>query len=315
MRILYFAKYSKYVDDVLPEEKVYFNYHQDVYGILQSMGHKIIPCNNFDDLLKCKNIDYIFTLYNKADFRNSEIFVSEFAEYLKIPYLGARPNIRALSEDKCFAKMLAEHFKIITPEWCKFDCGQIVSREMINFEPPYFVKPRFGGSSKFISKSSIANSYEQLLEQIMYLYQNGNDVIVERYIDGKVYTVPIILNSKLKPWVLPPIEEISDYNVSTYLQKRHVEKGLLRRVSKDSQINNLLKQSVLKIYDFIAPIDYARFDFVVRNRTPYFIEFNLGCNLGKKAAIALSASSVDISYNDLIKSIAENSIKRQIDSF
>lgn len=279
------------------------------------MEHEIIPCNNFDDLLKCKDIDYIFTLYNKADFRNSEIFASEFAEFLKIPYLGARPNIRALSEDKCFAKMLAEHLRIKTPEWCKFDCGQTIRREMINFNPPYFVKPRFGGSSKFISKSSIANSYEQLVEQIRYLYQNGNDVIVERYIKGKVYTVPIILNSKLEPWVLSPIEEISDYNVSTYLQKRHVEEGLLRRVSEDTEINNLLKRLVLKIYDFIAPIDYARFDFVVYNRTPYFIEFNLGCNLGKKAAIALSASSLGISHDELIKSIVKNSIKRQQDSF
>lgn len=312
MNILFFAKYAKYINEVLPEDKVYLNYHQDIYKILSSMDHNIIPCNNFEDLIKCKDIDYIFTLYNKSDFRNSEIFVSEFAEFLKIPYLGARPNIRAISEDKCCAKMLAEHLKIATPQWCKFDCGKIISREMISFKPPYFVKPRFGGSSKFISKSSIANSYKELIEQITYLYKNGNDIIVEEYIEGNVYTVPIILNSKLEPWVLPPIEEKSDCNVSTYLQKRHVEEGLSRSVSKDSNINGLLKQAVLKVYDFISPIDYARFDFIVRNGTVYFIEFNLGCNLSREAAIALSASSLDISYEDLIKHIAENSIKRQL---
>lgn len=314
MDILFFAKYAKHMDNVLPEDKVYLNYHQDIYRILKTMEYNIIPCNNFDDLIKFKNVDYIFTLYNKADFRNSEIFVSEFAEFLKIPYLGARPNIRALSEDKCCAKMLAEHLKIATPTWCKFDCGQAISQEMINFKPPYFVKPRFGGSSKFISKSSIAYSYEKLIEQVMYLYQNGNDIIIEEYIEGKVYTVPIILDSKLEPLVLPPIEEKSDCNVSTYLQKRHVEEGLLRSVSNDFETNNLLKQSVLKIYDFVFPIDYARFDFIVCNGIPYFIEFNLGCNLGRKAAIALSASSLGISYEDLIKNIAENSIRRQLGS-
>lgn len=314
MNILFFAKYSKYINDVLPEDKVYLDYHQDIYKILKTTGHNIIPCNNFEDLISFKNIDYIFTLYNKADFRNSEIFVSEFAEFLKIPYLGARPNIRAISEDKCCAKMLAEHLKIATPKWCKFDCGQTVSQKIINFKPPYFIKPRFGGSSKYISKSSIANSYEKLIERVMYLYQNGNDVIVEEYIEGKVYTVPLILNSELEPLVLPPVEEKSDCNVSTYFQKRHVEEGLLRSISKNFEVNNLLKKSVLKIYDFVFPIDYARFDFIIRNNLPYFIEFNLGCNLGKKAAIALSASSVGISYEDLIRNIVENSIKRQLGS-
>lgn len=37
-------------------------------------------------------------------FRNSEIFISSVAEYYKIAYLGARPNIRALAEDKHLSK-------------------------------------------------------------------------------------------------------------------------------------------------------------------------------------------------------------------
>ena len=226
--------------------------------------------------------------------------------------MGAKPNIRAISEDKCCAKMLAEHLNIETPRWYKLDCGQKIKKELINFEPPYFVKPRFGGSSKFITKDSIANSYKQLLDQVLYLYKEGNDVIIEQFIDGEVYTVPIILKSNLEPYVLTPIKEQSNYIVSTYLQKRHVETGLTRSISENTRINNVLKQAVLKIYDFIAPIDYARFDFIVKGGIPYFIEFNLGCNLGKKAAIALSASSLGIPYDKLIKDITKNSIKRQM---
>lgn len=311
MNILFFAKYAKYMSDVSPEDKIYLDYHQDIYNILKTTNYNIIPCNSFEDLLVCKNIDYIFTLYNKANFRNSEIFVSEFAEFMKIPYLGARPNIRAISEDKCCAKMMVEHLNINTPLWVKFDCGEEVTFEMIGFKPPYFVKPRFGGSSRFISLSSIAYTFEQLQEQINYLYQNNNDIIIEQYIEGKTYTVPLILNADLEPQVLPPVEENSNCIVSTYMQKRHVEEGLLRSVSKELDINNMLKQNVLKIYDFVAPIDYARFDFIVSCGIPYFIEFNLGCNLGKKAAIALSASSLGIKYEDLIRDIVENSIKRQ----
>ncbi len=311
MNILFFAKYAKGNANNLPEDEVYWNYHQDIYKILKSTGNTIVPCNDFNELMLIKDIDYIFTLYNKADFRNSEIFVSEFAEYLRIPYLGARPNIRAISEDKCCAKMLSQYLNVPTPIWKKFDCGQAIYPESLSFKPPYFIKPRFGGSSKFISKDSIAMSYEQLKAQVKYLYQKNNDIIVEQYIEGTVYTVPLILNSKLEPVVLPPIKEESDCIVSTYLQKRQVQGGLKRSISNDTKINNLLKQAVLKIYEFIAPIDYARFDFIVCNGIPYFIEFNLCCNLGRKAAIALSASSSGIQYETMIKNIVANSIKRQ----
>ncbi len=312
MNILFFAKYAKNIDKIPQEEAVYFNYHQDVLKVLKSTGHNIIPCNNFDDLLTIENIDFIFTLFNKADFRCSEIFASEYAEYRKIPYLGARPNIRSLSEDKCLAKMLAEHLNIRTPQWVKLDCKQNFDEETISFEPPYFIKPRFGGSSKFISKNSIAYSFHDLKKQVLYLYENNNDVIIEEYIEGETYTVPLILNSDLTPNVLPPVLESSNCIVSTYLQKRHIEKGLKREISNDVGINHMLEQCVLEIYKFIAPIDYARFDFVVKDRKPYFIEFNIGCNLGKKAAIALSAANRGFVYDTLIKQILDCSIKRQI---
>ena len=62
MNILFFAKYAKKSNNVLPEDKEYLNYHQNIYKILKSMDYNIIPCNDFYSLIHCENIDYIFRI-------------------------------------------------------------------------------------------------------------------------------------------------------------------------------------------------------------------------------------------------------------
>lgn len=53
-------------------------------------------------------------------------------------------------------------------------------------------------------------------------------------------------------------------------------------------------------------------DFIIdKSGIPYFIEFNVCCNLGKHAAINLSAQSIGISYENLICNIITSSMKRQ----
>lgn len=311
MNVLFFAKYANPKVDIPKEDDIYYKYHQDIYKILKTTDHNIIPCDNFEDLLCCKNLDYIFTLYNRSNFRNSEIFVSELAEYYKIPYLGARPNIRAMAEDKCCAKLLAKYLCIKTPNWYKFECNEKIEKSNFKLSFPCIVKPRYGSSSRFVETSSIVYSFNDLEKQVAYLYENNNDIIIEQFINGTVYTVPLILDSSLNPLVLPAVKEESSAIVSTYLQKRYIENGLKRSIEHDAYLNTLLTEYVLKFYEFIKPIDYARFDFIVKDDNAYFLEFNLGCNLGRKAAIALSANDFGISYEELIKGILINSINRQ----
>lgn len=322
IRILFLAKYApSSIDSPLPsgiEDNLYAEYHYDIYNVLYNNFSEIISTNNIDSYVHNKpEVDYIFSLYNRLPFRNSEIFVSTLAEYYNIAYLGARPNIRSIAEDKHLAKMQAKHVGLNTPNWCTYNVNQNITS--IPFDGPYFVKPRYGASSLNIDSTCYCNNLYDVQCKARQFYDKNIDIIVEQYIKGTSITVPI-LNNFGQTKVLPFVIENSDlnYNVITYKQKRKITSGLTRTVNTDSHLQKHIESISTAFFESIQPLDYTRIDYIIdSNGMPYFIEFNVCCNLGKHAAINLAAQKVGITYSELIQNILYSSLYRQhlIDSF
>ena len=315
IKVLFLAHYApKNVFDPIPdniEDVVYAIYHHKVLEELTKVFSNIFSSNDVSVLFDPnKHFDYIFSLYNRMPFRNSEIFVSSIAEYFKVPYLGSTPNIRALAEDKHLAKMMAKHVGVPTPDWIIYNVGDILFEP--SFSPPYFIKPRFGAASKYISEDSICNSWSDAIKQINKLFDMGIDVIVEKQIKGIYHTSPV-LNNFGKTLCLPCIEQRSNLSggVVTYKQKRKLEPGLTRSVVEDDCLTETIHNYSKKMFSVIQPLDYTRFDYIIdENETPYFLEFNVCCNLGEHSTISQAAMSLGISYEQLIQNILYSSLHR-----
>lgn len=317
IKVLFLAKYAPAeLNSTIPsgiDDITYAEYHHDMHRILSSTFEKVYSFSDVNQLLhKRPDVDYVFSLYNRMNFRNSEIFVSSVCEYYGIPYLGATPNIRAVAEDKNLAKIYASHLGIPTSEWFTCDVGERVPQ--INFKGPYFVKPRYGASSLNIDEKSFCAEKEDVYAKVNEYHNQGIDVIVEKYVSGTSITVPII-NNYGRPIVFPLVVETSDtpYNIITYKQKRKIISGLNRTINTDNALQNEIQSVALKLFQSIQPLDYTRIDFIIEeeSKRPYFIEFNVCCNLGKHAAINMSANSIGISHEKLIKNIALSSMYRQ----
>ena len=317
LRILFLAKFAPNAEEDYPlatekSDGIYAQYHYDIYQILKGICPKTICAHDANILFeKSASYDFVFTLLNRAPYRNSEIFVSALLEYFSIPYLGARPNIRALAEDKHLAKMAAKYAGLSTPEWITIDTDDIVSFKE-PFVGPYFVKPRFGASSAYIDESSIANCWEDARKKIIELQRYNLDVIVEKFVDGIFYSVPIYFNDSVAIH-LPSVKEksILKGNVVTYRQKRKLDAGLIRTINLDKILEAELVRQSDAFLKLIAPIDYTRMDFIITPKTIEFIEFNVCCNLGQQSAFCISANSVGLSQADLVTQIFRNSLKRQ----
>lgn len=314
-KILFIAKYAPNYDNEFvaknPKDLLYAQYHQDIYNILKK-NFDVTSATCPDKLIKYYNcFDFVFSLLNKMNFRNSEIFISSLCEYYKIPYLGATPNIRAIAEDKHIAKLQAEKLNINTPPWIIVNYNEDISQPP--FDGPYFIKPRFGATSVDIDDSCVCETYKNLKIRVNEFQAKKTDVIIEKYICGKTYTVGV-LNNFGKTLVLPVIEESgkSTYGITTYEEKRKIEKGLTRSVV-NSSFSSQIQNNTKKYFENLKPIDYARFDYIVEKDTDkiYFIEFNLCCNLGRASAIALGASELNIPYDNLINNITYSSLYRQ----
>lgn len=318
IKIAYIAKYAPSIKNPKMiqtnfEEIVYSQYHYDVFRTLSSLCPNIVTTSDPNFIISNHNdIDYVFSLLNRASYRNSEIFLSSLLEYYKIPYLGAQPNVRALAEDKQLAKMMSKYCDIKTPNWITFNVEAKISSSA-PFDGPYFVKPRFGASSLFINEESICNTWNQVKKRVEYLHSQKLDVIVEEFINGVFYSSPVYFDN-LKPVFLPPVCEHSNLkgNVVTYEQKRKVADGLFRTIESNNELNERIISCSKKMLNFIYPIDYVRFDYMVtKSMDIYFLEFNVCCNLGKQSAFVLSANSVNKTQEELVEKILINSLKRQ----
>ena len=233
IRILFLAHYAPNdVDTPIPttiKDSVYAEYHLKIFQILKHQFPLTISSRNPATILQEHlSVDYIFSLYNRMPFRNSEVFVSSVAEYHNIPYLGARPNIRALAEDKHLAKMMARFAGVETPEWKIYNVGAVLKAP--DFDPPYFCKPRFGAASIGIDESSVCISWTDAQNKIRSLHAKGMDVILERQIKGIYHTSPVLNNFESCIY-LPCIAQHSNLKdgIVTYEQKRKIAPGLDRK--------------------------------------------------------------------------------------
>ena len=315
--VLYLAHYAPnefgvppYFD---PDHAVYAKYHGDIYNILKKNCPRFLSSNDPSVILSPpSDVDYIFSLYNRMPFRNSEVFISAVAEYHKQAYLGARPNIRALAEDKHLAKMMASYVGVPTPRWSIYNIGESIT--MPDFGPPYFVKPRFGAASKYIDENSICANWESAVQRISYLHSHQQDAILEQFIFG-IYTTSPVLHNFGSTLPLPCIKQKSTMrgNVVSYQQKRKIIGGLERTVLSDRDLTRIIQTHSLEMFKMVQPLDYTRFDYIVDEQTgtPYFLEFNVCCNLGAHSTLSQAAAQLNIDYEVLILNILFSSMFRQ----
>lgn len=320
-KILFLAQFAPTNGKVLnppktPEEKFYAEtYHWKIIDALKRANYDFDTASDIKYLIKNHDkYQLIWSVYNRLNFRNSEIFVQSLCEYWGIKYIGAAPNVRALIEDKSLSKLLAEHLGIRTADWV------VASKEyplckIPSFEGPYFVKPRFGSASIGIDESCLCNSWEQAIHKSESYFMQNLEVIVEKYIPGLCYGVSILNNANQEPIIAIPHYTISckNGNIMTHSQKRFAEEGMKRYISDDINLNQQLLDLSKKYFLEMQPCDYARIDFIIEKNThiPYFLEVNALMNLGIYGGFVSSFLNNGFStYDEIIYHIVDTGLSK-----
>ena len=308
-KILFLAQFAptngKFVEPQSAEEKFYAEtYHLPICDILEKYGYDYVTSSDVNELIQNHNqYDLVWSVYNRLGFRNCEIFVQSICEYYNLQYIGAAPNVRALVEDKSMSKQLAEHLHIPTAKWVVASAKYPLSA-IAPFSGPYFVKPRFGSASIGIDESCLCETWELAIEKANCFFKNNIEVIVEKYINGTYYGVPILNNIETPLIAIPHYQTSSKTgNIITNSQKRFTEGGMNRFISRDEGLNKILKYYSTIYFMEMQPCDYARIDYIVEKDTgiPYFLEVNALMNLGQKGGfIASFLESGFDSYDEII---------------
>lgn len=314
-RILFIARHvpeePDYACRSFPDDGGYPGYYHRVWQVLTGLGYRVRTANQCLALLGAAgNTDLVFSLYNRMPINNPEIFVASLCEFLRLPCVGARPNTRALAEDKWFAKLAAKAVGIPVAE------GRVyASVENLTVPPPfagpYFVKNRFGAASEGISAESIQGDWAGAAHVAQELLARGMAVLVETYAPGLDITVPVL--GSTQPIMLGVVEPGSDKvgGIITEDLKRGDPLGYAMFDAGAAEAG--LRDDVARLWGATGPIDYLRLDYRFDPKTGQrvFLEFNICCHIGRSSAICLAAAQWGLDQADVLGHVVEFSLQRQ----
>lgn len=314
-RILFIAKYAP--DEFAPHAKIftgdggYPEYHQNIWKALTEIGYRVRSSSQPTSALFAGGaVDFVFSLYNRMPVNQSEVLVSAFCEYVRIPYLGASPNIRALAEDKWLSKLAARAIGIPTTLGVPY--GNISSlEEPPAFQGPYFVKDRFGAGSAGISIESLQDTWEGAKKIAAQEIDRGISVLVEQFAPGIDVTVPVLGGAP--PIMLGFVHPRSNKPENILTEDLKMDDPMGYEIISLNESERAFQNDLKVLWAATGPMDYLRMDYRYDTTTGQrrFLEFNLCCYIGIDGAVCLAGANHGLSQTDILGHVVEFGLRRQ----
>ena len=304
----------------------------NVEKTLKERGYKI-SFFDFNDLpkafndLKNSDVDLVFNVCERIN--NSSLLephVASILDTLQIPYTGSNPFTLGLCIDKIRVKKLLSYHKIPTPEWDYVYSLEDDIRD--DLEYPLIVKPANTDNSIGITNDSVVRNKEELTRQLaIVLKEIGRPALIEEYIDGDEYDVPIIGSEEDDLRILPLARSIFDnlpanlWHIypfeAKYTDGGEYKKIVVQRPPKNigKKLEQLLGEIALDTYNILDCHDYGRIEIRVdKNNNPYVLELNPNPSLDMEGTFSASAEVIGMNYGDFLEEIIRLAIKRYKDN-
>lgn len=317
LKILFIAKNALWDGNLHPEDGNHALYHREMREVLEGLGLNLTIKESFEALFDKPDADFVFPLLNRAGFFNSEMLLPLLCERASIPYLGASPILRGLSDDKHLAKRAASEAGVPTAPWAIYRKGAPIDPAKCPKADRYVIKPNASSASWGVGDARDWNGVKEAVERIHKDAANGGqDALVEPFVDGSDVEVPVVtINGE--PQILPMMifRQADPSHLRTYQEKR----DLVDRSHKYSldpfenpQMQERIADFTRKCWDEYRPFDYGRFEFRVNEETGEvtFLELNLNCNLWSQKVFGRAAELAGWTQEQLIETILAEGLRR-----
>ena len=314
-RLLFVAKHARWTGGLHPDDGNHALYHRETREILEALGMPLAIADDYSDLFARPDADFVFPLLNRGGFFNSEMLLPLLCNRLGMPYVGASPIIRGLSDDKHLTKLEAAARGIPTAPWSIFRRGAPVDVARCPPARRWVIKPNNSSASWGIRD---AQDRSELAQAVAEIHALDHDVIVEPFIEGSDVEVPVITIDGV-PAMLPMMifEQSDPSHLRTYQEKRDlVDRSQKYRLElfDDAEVGARLVRYTAEMATVFRPFDYGRFEFRVDFTTGEIrlLEVNLNCNLWSEKVFGRAAIAAGFTQADLIETIVAESMIRQL---
>ena len=321
------TKINKTIEIVIVPNLGEVNSHQDNVGIileerkiLQILLKRynnvlITEINSEKDLeaLVRRKPDLVFSGVKYFFFKDKNIWLNDYLEMFEIPYIASSKAALDNESDKNRAKKIIQKNNIRTADFFITNPGEYLKESSIPIKFPLFIKPVTGGDSRGVDKNSIVFNFKSFTAKVLDIKINQNSPsLVESYLSGKEYSVGIFEDSIDGTLRAMPIEIIVKKNIDGHCildfdVKKNDEESVT--IVSDVMVFDKLSKLAKDSFKALGGKSLGRIDFKMDHLgVPHFIEANLMPGLRKGYFYRSCVLNLDMSYEDMIFSIANTGL-------
>jgi D-alanine-D-alanine ligase len=222
-------------------------------------------------------------------------------ELMQLPYTGSGPLASCLAMDKVMTKKVWFEQNLPTPGFTVLRDEAGLARVVEDLGLPLILKPPHEGSTLGVTR---IDRPSQLAEAYRLAVRYDNEVLAEKFIEGRELTVPLLGKGK-STLALPVIEIVApggnyDYehkyvsNETQYICPAEVDAPLSRKIMR------LAEQA----YNALGCEGWGRADFMLDHQgVPWLLEINTSPGMTTHSLVPMGAKAAGMSYVDLCLTI------------
>ena len=286
------------------EREVSLNSGTAVLNALRKQGydaHPIDPKEFPVATLKEQGFDRVFNILHGRGGEDGTM--QGLLEQIGIPYTGCGVMTSALTMDKMRTKMLWKAFGLPVAE---MEIVTVENRANLNPESvvkklglPLMVKPSLEGSSVGLTK---VKAIEELESAVDFALKFDRTVLIEEWLAGDEFTVPVLDNEVLPSIKIVPEGEFYDYDAKYISDNTQYFCPAGLSDEREQELRDLVKQA----YDVVGCRGWSRIDVIADAEGNFrLVEVNTNPGMTSHSLFPKSAATVGYSFEQLVERILE----------
>lgn len=264
---------------------------------LRNKGIDVIGIDAGPDLLEVlrrEKVDRVFIALHGRDGEDGKL--QGALEWMGLPYTGSGVLASALAMDKARCKMLWQQLGISTPPFIKLT-PEVGPQAVLDQLGPCFIKPVNEGSSIGVGSATNVEEFREIWDRAK---QYDLDVMAERWIEGREYTVTILDDQVL------PIIELRSANAFYDYQAKYFsdDTRYLCPCDLDEEATHELQDLALRAYRAVGCKGWGRVDAMRDGQGRFWLlEVNTVPGMTSHSLVPMSARAAGMSYAELCVAI------------
>jgi len=252
-----------------------------------------------DNLNQLKFFNRAFICLHGKDGEDGKI--QKFLEDINLPYTGSDILSSSLGMDKFKSKTIWKSKKISTPNFMQVNNADDFDKASSCCGLPFFIKPANSGSSIGIA---IINNENDFIFAFEEAYKIDKIVIVESFVVGNEYTLPIVNNKPFPIIEIKPKTQFYDYEAK-YLRD---DTEFICPADITSTLVDNINTLCINAFNVIGCSGWGRVDLIIdKNKSIHIIEVNTVPGMTNHSLVPMSASYAKVEFDDLVLMILETS--------